>query len=367
MKYRPPVASTRALKVFRMNKSVVDRPAYAATGMAWACAALLAAAPAVATGQAPGVPTSAAGSGAGLDCLIQPSQTVQVGTATAGVVDSVRAERGDYVTKGQVLLQLQNSVERAALSVAREKAVQLGEVRATRSASDLAKRELQRAQDLVKDNFVSRTYYDRQRAELEVASGRGQQAEERRSLAQREVELASAQLAQRTVHSPVNGVVVERYVSSGEYVEQKPVMRIAQVDPLRVDVLVPASAFGQVAVGSRAMVTPELLNLTPQVAVVSGVDRVIDAASHTFRVRLELKNPGGKLPPGLRCKAELLGADGKPLLSKERPQDITQTRPGTGTGTLKSANGGTGVAPAPKANSTLAKPVTEVARAPVGR
>ncbi len=259
---------------------------------------------------------------AGLDCLIQPSQTVQVGTASSGVVEAVRAERGDLVRKGQVLVQLDSRVERAALAMAREKADQLGEMKATKGASELAQRELQRAADLVKDNFVSKTYYDRQRAELEVASGRGQQAEERRRLAERELQLAVAQLAQRTVSSPIDGVVVERLVSPGEYVEQKPVLRIAQVDPLRVDVLVPAAAFGQVSLGSRAQVVPELLAREKRQATVIGIDRVIDAASNTFRVRLELPNPGNKLPPGLRCKAELSGSDGAligAVASADRP------------------------------------------------
>jgi RND family efflux transporter MFP subunit len=263
-----------------------------------------AAGPAAPAARAPGA-TPAAASTAGLDCLIQPSQTVQVGTASSGVVEAVRAERGDPVRKGQVLVQLESRVERAALAMAREKAEQLGEMKATKGASELARRELERASDLVKDNFVSKTYYDRQRAELEVAAGRGQQAEERRRLAEREVQLATAQLAQRTVVSPIDGVVVERLVSPGEYVEQKPVLRIAQVDPLRVDVLVPAVAFGQIAVGSRASVTPELLTRQARAAMVIGVDRVIDAASNTFRVRLELPNPGHQLPPGLRCKADL--------------------------------------------------------------
>jgi membrane fusion protein, heavy metal efflux system len=316
--------------------------------MAIAVASLCATLPATLGAQT----TLGAATPSGLDCLIQPSQTVQVGTASAGVVDSVRAERGDYVRKGQVLVQLQNSVERAALAMAREKADQLGEVRATRSASELAKAELKRAEDLVKENFVSRTYFDRQRAELEVASGRGQQAEERRRLATREVELASAQLAQRTVLAPVDGVVVERFISPGEYVEQKPVMRIAQVDPLRVDVLVPAVAFGQVAVGSKAQVTPEMLNRRALTATVSGVDRVIDAASHTFRVRLELANPGGKLPPGLRCKADLLTADGKPLITKEAVGAAAAVAPGQAP---KAANTVVPVA-APLPITTPAKP-----------
>ena len=87
---------------------------------------------------------------------------------------------------------------------------------------------------------------------------------------------------------------------------------IAQIDPLRVDVLVPAGAFGQIQVGGRAQVTPEMHGRQAHLAVVSGVDRVIDAASNTFRVRLELRNTGGQLPPGLRCKADLIAQPAAP-------------------------------------------------------
>jgi membrane fusion protein, heavy metal efflux system len=241
----------------------------------------------------------------GLDCMIQPHLVVQVGTAAPGVIQTVRVDRGDLVRKGQPVVLMKSDVERAALAVARERASQVGELKSARGATDLAEREAQRAAQLVDENFVSRTYFDRQRAEVQVAAGRGEQAQERIRLAQREVDLAAAQLSQRTVVSPIDGVVVERFVAPGEYVEQKPVLRIAAVDPLRVDVLVPAAQFGRVAVGSRAQVVPDLLDRRAHTATVTSVDRVVDAASNTFRVRLELPNPGGALPPGLRCKADL--------------------------------------------------------------
>ncbi len=241
----------------------------------------------------------------GLDCMIQPHQIVQVGSAAPGVIERILVERGDMVAKGQVLVQLQSSVERAALAVARERALQAGEMKVASGSAELAQRELQRAKELREQNFVSETYLDKQRAEAQVAGGRTEQAQERRRLAQREVELAAAQLAQRSITAPIAGVVVERFMSPGEFVDQKPILRMASIDPLRVDVLVPAAAFGQVEPGMKGSVVPELLNRKEHVAVVRNVDRVIDAATNTFRVRLELPNPGGALPAGLRCKVDL--------------------------------------------------------------
>lgn len=242
-----------------------------------------------------------------LDCMIQAHLVVQVGTPTPGVISSLLVDRGDIVTKGQAIVHFQAGVESAALAVARERAAHNGETTVAVSSQELVTRELERANELYQQNFVSRSYLDKQRAEANVAGGRTDQARERRTLAQREVDLAAAQLWQRTIRAPITGVVVERFVSPGELVDQKPMLRIAAIDPLRVDVLVPAVAFGQIQIGMTGSVVPELLNRSAQPATVKTVDRVIDAASNTFRVRLELPNPGNALPAGLRCKVELEG------------------------------------------------------------
>ncbi len=240
-----------------------------------------------------------------LDCLIQPSQVVQVGAHGPGVIAAILVDRGDLVKAGQPIVQLDASVERAAFALARERSEQSGEVIATEGARDLAQREAARAEELYGKQFVSSAFRDKQLAEARVAGGRSDEARERRRVAQREMQLAAAQLNQRTLRAPIAGVVVERYLALGEYVDQKPVLRIAAIDPLRVDVLVPATAFGQLQPGMTGLVRPELASRPALQATVKTVDRLIDAASNTFRVRLELANPDGALPAGLRCKVEL--------------------------------------------------------------
>jgi RND family efflux transporter MFP subunit len=284
--------------------------------------------------------------------MIQPHQIVQIGTAAPGVIEQLAVERGDSVKRGQVVAQLNSGVERAQLLVARDRAAQVGEIQAATGSRELAQRELVRAKDLHGQEFVSGAYLDKARAEAEVASGRTMQAEERRRQASREVELAEAQLAQRTIRSPIDGVVVDRYLSAGEYVDQKPVMRIASIDPLRVDVLVPAAAFGRVQVGDRGVVMPELFNQSRHVATVSMVDRVIDAASNTFRVRLELPNPGGQLPAGLRCKVDL----GASLLATAP----SAARPAVTAPVAAASAASTAAAPAAAAVSTGAAPAPAV-------
>ncbi len=240
-----------------------------------------------------------------LDCMIQPARDVKLGTPLPGVIAEVLVQRGDLVKSGQVIARLQSDVERAALAVAQERAAQVGEAAVANSSRELATRELKRANELFGQQFVSRTYLDKQRAEAKAAKGRSTQATENRRLARQQLRLAQTQLAQRTIRAPFSGVVVERYMEPGEFVDQKPLARLASIDPLRVDVLVPAASFGTVKVGAIGKVFPELTAIGSREAVVRTVDRVIDAASNTFRVRLELENPDQALPAGVRCQVDL--------------------------------------------------------------
>jgi hypothetical protein len=96
---------------------------------------------------------------------------------------------------------------------------------------------------------------------------------------------------------------VERLLSPGEFAKQTPILKLAQIDPLRVEVIAPVALLKKIAVGMRAQIMLEAPVNGAYEARVTVVDRVVDAASGTFGVRLELPNPGYKLPAGLKCKA----------------------------------------------------------------
>jgi RND family efflux transporter MFP subunit len=239
-----------------------------------------------------------------LGCLIEPFRVSEVGSASIGVIESTAVERGDLVRAGQVLASLRSDVERQSLAVAQSKAKAMGEQRAAEANAELARQKLARARDLADKEFISPQALEQARAEAQVAENRLAQAREQRDVYAREHELAQAQLGQRTIRSPITGVVVERYLSAGERVEERPVFRIAMVHPLRVEVVLPATAYAAVRQGMNVNVIPEFPGAAPRQARVTLVDRVIDGASNTFRVRMELPNADFSLPAGLRCKAD---------------------------------------------------------------
>jgi len=253
-----------------------------------------------------------------LGCLIEPHRVVELGTPVIGVIESIHVERGDRVRKGQLIATLRADVERAAVGVAATKAQVAAEVQAAQANYDLAKGKYDRAKDLMDKNFISSQALEQARTDAEVSAQKLTQAHEQRRIWDRELRLAEAQLGMRTIRSPANGVIAERYLSPGERVEEKPIVRLATIDPLRVELVVPAQLFGSIQTGSWLNVVPELPNAKPRLAKVVLVDPLIDGPSNTFRARLQLPNANYEVPAGLRCAVEL-GAGAPARASAEQP------------------------------------------------
>lgn len=261
-----------------------------------------------------------------LGCLIEPFSVSDLGSPVVGVIETMHVERGDRVVAGQPLATLRADVERMSVSVAEGRAQGLGELRAAEANAELGRQKLARAADLARQEFISAQALEQARAEALVAENRLIQAREQRDIYAREHALARAQLGLRTIRSPSTGVVADRYMSVGERIEEKPVFRIAVVDPLRVEVVLPASLYPQVRKGVAMRISPDFPGAEPRIATVALVDRVIEGASNTFRARLSLPNPGNALPAGLRCKAELPGSEAaatsRPVSRPTAPPDL---------------------------------------------
>jgi RND family efflux transporter MFP subunit len=233
------------------------------------------------------------------DGLIQPNQVVEIGAPMEGIVDKVNVDRSSEVEAGQTLVALESSVERADVEKAQAMAKFRGEIGLQQANLEFDKRVHRRLKRL---NSVSAQDKDQAATEVELTRRRLEKARENSLLAEIELKKARAELSRCFIRSPISGVVVERYVSPGEYVDTKPLLRVAQIDPLRVEAIIPAEMFGKIKPGMTAAIVPELAQYGDLAAKVEIVDKVIDSASNTFGVRLELPNPEKKIPSGLRCE-----------------------------------------------------------------
>ena len=243
-----------------------------------------------------------------LNCRIEPSITVEMSSAVEGVISEVLVDKNDVVKKGDVVARLDAGLESATAELRRVQSELTSDVQAQQLALEFSERALTRVKDLYDKKAASFSELDKLKTEHAIAKQQLQQALDRKRQAELEHKRALADLQRRTLVSPIDGVVVERMKEPGEHIDFEPVLRLVQLDPLRVEVFAPASLYGKVKPGIKASVTPELgADSRSYPAEVTLVDQVIDGPSNTFGIRLSFPNPGNRLPSGLKCRVTFEG------------------------------------------------------------
>lgn len=243
------------------------------------------------------------------DCLMEPHRVVEIKSAVDGRIESINFERSDSVKSGQPLVIFESTVEQASVALARAKAEMTAELNSSKVSHRFAKRKLGRFGGLAEQGVVADQTRDEVETEEALARLQIMQAQENQHLAELELARASAVLARHTITSPIDGIVVERFKSAGEYPDEGPILKLAQLNPLNIEVLLPANRFGSIKPGMKALVSPEAPLEGSYPAEVKLVDQVVDASSGMFGVRLELPNPDNKLPGGLRCTISFGGSE----------------------------------------------------------
>jgi RND family efflux transporter MFP subunit len=208
------------------------------------------------------------------ECLVEPFVTSKIGVSVPGIIEEMLVDRGDFVKKGQVLFRLQSGVEQAAYDLAKSRA-------------EFSERKVERNKELYRKQMISSHERDEMSTEAQLLRLEEKEAEER--------------LKQHIITSPIDGVVVKRMFHPGERVEEQPILELAQINPLRVEAVVPIRYYKKVRVGMMGQVEWEAPLGGINQATVTIVDPVVDAASGTIGVRLELANPSLKLAAGAKC------------------------------------------------------------------
>ncbi|MBT8149262.1 MAG: efflux RND transporter periplasmic adaptor subunit [Pseudomonadales bacterium] len=244
-----------------------------------------------------------------LDCVIEPSAIVDAGSSVPGLIETINVDRSDLIGAGDVLAKLESSVESAALKRARAQATTNTNIKLREESLKLGKITEQRNAELMQISAISKQDMEQLQTESRIAELQVKHEKHNKRVAQLEYERAKAALERLTIRSPIEGVVTDRFKAVGEYVEDEPVLRIAQIDPLFVEVVVPVDYLGAISAGMQAEVFPSANGLASHIATVERVDRVADAASGTYGVRLSLGNPDYAIPAGLRCKLAFLSAE----------------------------------------------------------
>jgi RND family efflux transporter MFP subunit len=249
------------------------------------------------------------------DCVTEPSQTVEIRTSVDGLIEHIYVDRGDRVKAGQILASLDSGLEKAGAELARFKADMDGAVQTAENRVKYAGIKASRREELNEEHFVSSQDKDESEGDLRLAESQLVEAKENKRLAELDYQRAAEQLRLRSVASPIDGIVVERLMNPGELSDnrdqRRPILKIADISVLHVETLLPLEALGKVRPGLEATVIPEAPLGSRYLATVTVVDRVLDAASGTFGVRLELPNRKLEVPAGVKCRVSFDDLSGR--------------------------------------------------------
>jgi RND family efflux transporter MFP subunit len=242
-----------------------------------------------------------------IPCLIEPHQQIKLATPVPGVLQDVLVERGDHVRKGQLLARLESAVEEADVASAEIRARDDSSLREKMARMDFTESKRSRLDRLhASSQYVSPTALEEAAADAKQAQAEVQSAATALRLAQVDLQHARGKLGQRTILSPIDGVVTERPLGPGEYAfDQGHVLTVAEIDPLNIEAFLPISLYGSIKIGEVGEIRPEAPVGGLYRASVVVIDTVLDSRSSTFGVRLRLPNPDSQLPAGIRCTITL--------------------------------------------------------------
>ena len=211
---------------------------------------------------------------------LRSRQGVMLRPEVSGRVAAIGFLDGQRVKRGQMLVQLDDTLQQAQLKQAQAQA-------------SIARTNLQRNRELVLENFVSQSAVDQSAAALEVAEA--------------QVALAKAQLERMRIVAPFDGVAGIRNINLGDYVKDgADLVNIEDLSQVLVDFRLPERFVARVKTGQVVEVSLDALPGQRFTGRIDALDSVIDANGRSLLVRARLDNPGGVLKSGLFARTRIV-------------------------------------------------------------
>lgn len=212
---------------------------------------------------------------------LRSRQSVTLRPEVSGRVVRIAFADGATVRQGQLLIQLDDTLQKAELSQAQ-------------AQLSIARANLKRNEELVAQNFVAQRVLDESRASLQVAEA--------------QVQLAQARLARMAIVAPFNGTVGIRSVNLGDYVKDgADLVNLEDTSQLYVDFRMPERYQARLSAGQSVQVQLDALPSQTLVAKVLAINPLVDADGRALLVRAAMPpTPGAPLRPGLFARVTVV-------------------------------------------------------------
>ena len=234
-----------------------------------------------------------------------PSKEVELAFDNPGKVAGVEVRSGDRVEVGQVLMRQDDRAEQAQRERLLAEADVAARVEIAEKRRDLARKQADRLEQRVDTGSANVTEFEEKVLEAEIAQTQIGEEQRQGRAAEASVRVLQVQIDQKTLSSPIDGIVQEVEADAGEiYGPQTPALKIVAIDPLEVEsLLIPNHVAAGLRVGDTAEVRFPGDDAFRQAEVVF-IDPVADKTSNTRRVRFEVPNPDRR-PAGENVEVRL--------------------------------------------------------------
>ena len=230
-------------------------------------------------------------------------ERIEISPRFLGMVKWIGVKKGDAVTNGQVVVQLDDTEYRAQLHQAE------GQLNNARAAVERDELNYQRITNLLSSAVESKQAEDNARLAL---------AADRASLqaAQGAYDLANTYVGWCVIHSPINGVVLEKLVNPGELVMPQSfggargpstaLMAVADLKDLQVEIDVNEADLSKISLNQKCRVSPEAYSEKTYEGYVAEIAPEADRAKGTLQIKVQIVNPDKYLTPQLSAKVDFL-------------------------------------------------------------
>lgn len=234
-----------------------------------------------------------------IEAFTEPYRDIAVSVSEMGPLAEIRVKEGDVVKTGDVIAVMNDEVLRASLDVARRSMTAEGAVKSAQADVNMKNAELEKLRQLRERNHASQQEVDRITTELQVAEARLQSVREDLEVKTLEAKRIEAQLDQRIIRAPIDGVITELSHDAGEFVSPSDptIARLVQLDPLLIVFSVPLAQRN--AVKTNDLVTLKI-GMADQTAegTVEYVSPTPDSSNSSVRVKVRLPNADRRFQSG---------------------------------------------------------------------
>ena len=229
--------------------------------------------------------------------VARPSRQVMLSTPMDERIKRVLVEEGQAVQAGELVAQMDDAVQRAAVDSAEVAAASEAELRAAEVALDDAELNLERLNQLMERGVANDLELRQAKVEVERQKAGVDVAKVNRELSVKQLELERFRLSRYRVEAPFAGMVHRIHAEEGASLQRAdPIAELVALNPIKVELQLPASLYGELTPGrdyALAAGPPVNRALSGRLTY---VDPVMDAASETFRFVFEVDNEDLGLP-----------------------------------------------------------------------